>query len=82
MKAMRIEVRLPQLSMGMSDAEVVEWLVSEGDRVADGDDLLEIEAEKARMTLPAPAAGKVVDIQVEPEDVVDVQGLLCYLETE
>jgi pyruvate/2-oxoglutarate dehydrogenase complex dihydrolipoamide acyltransferase (E2) component len=82
MTAMRLEVRLPQLSMGMSDAEVVEWVSAEGDRVSEGDDLVEIEAEKARTAVPAPASGTVVDIQAQPGDTVEVQGLLCFLESD
>ncbi len=77
---MRVEVRLPQLSMGMSDAEILGWLVDEGAHVEEGDDLVEIEAEKAQMAVPAPAGGTVVDIRAQPGDTVEVQGLLCFIE--
>jgi pyruvate/2-oxoglutarate dehydrogenase complex dihydrolipoamide acyltransferase (E2) component len=79
---MRIEVKLPQLSMGMSDAEVIEWMVAEGDAVAEGQEIVEIEAEKARTGVPSPAAGKVVEIVAQPEDTVEVQEVLCHLETD
>lgn len=70
------EIRLPQLSMGMSDAEVVEWHAAEGAPVTEGADLVEIEAEKAREVLPAPASGTLVRIDAEPGAVVEVRGLL------
>ncbi|HET9185856.1 MAG TPA: biotin/lipoyl-containing protein [Solirubrobacterales bacterium] len=79
---MRIEVKLPQLSMGMSDAEVIEWMVAEGDAVEEGQEIVEIEAEKARTGVPSPAAGKVVEIVAQPEDTVEVQEVLCHLETD
>ena len=79
---MRIEVKLPQLSMGMSDADVIEWMVAEGDKVEEGQEIVEIEAEKARTAVPSPAAGVVVEIVAQPEDTVEVQEVLCHLETE
>jgi pyruvate/2-oxoglutarate dehydrogenase complex dihydrolipoamide acyltransferase (E2) component len=75
---MRIEVKLPQLSMGMSDADVIEWMVAEGDKVEEGQEIVEIEAEKARTAVPSPAAGTVVEIVAQPED----KEVLCHLETE
>jgi pyruvate/2-oxoglutarate dehydrogenase complex dihydrolipoamide acyltransferase (E2) component len=76
----RVEVRVPQLSMGMSEAEVVEWLVEDGARVAEGDDLVEIEAEKASVLIPAPAAGVVREIGPAPGAILEVRDLLCVIE--
>lgn len=73
---METEIRLPQLSMGMSDAEVVEWYVAEGATVEEGADLVEIEAEKAREVLPAPVSGTLTKIVAAPGDIVEVRGLL------
>jgi len=78
---MRYEVRLPQLSMGMSDAEIIDWYVEDGETVPEGADLVEIEAEKARQVLPAPVAGVVRELQGDQGDVVEVRGLLCVIET-
>jgi pyruvate/2-oxoglutarate dehydrogenase complex dihydrolipoamide acyltransferase (E2) component len=78
----KIEVKLPQLSMGMSDAEIIEWMVAEGDTVTEGQEIVEIEAEKARTGVPSPAAGRIVEIVAQPEDTVEVQEVLCHLETE
>ncbi|MFC7496980.1 MULTISPECIES: biotin/lipoyl-containing protein [unclassified Nocardioides] len=79
---MRTEVRLPQLSMGMSDAEIIDWYVEEGGRVEEGADLVEIEAEKATQILPAPVSGVVRDITVHTGDVVEVRAPLCVIETD
>ena len=79
---MRIEVRLPQLSMGMSDAEILDWQVAVGDAVAEGDDLVEVDAEKAQVMVPSPSAGTVLELAAEPGDVVAVREVLCVLEGE
>jgi pyruvate/2-oxoglutarate dehydrogenase complex dihydrolipoamide acyltransferase (E2) component len=78
---MRYEVRLPQLSMGMSDAEIVDWYVEDGEAVPEGADLVEFEAEKARQVLTAPVAGVVRELQYEQGDVIEVRDLLCVIET-
>ena len=78
---MRVIVRLPQLSMGMSDAEVVEWHVAVGETVAEGDDLVDVEGEKAVSTVVAPASGMVHRIDAEVGDVVEVRGALAVIET-
>lgn len=77
---MRVEVRLQQLSMGMSDAEILDWYVEDGEQVTEGADLVEIEAEKARTVIAAPAAGVVRELQGDTGDVVEVRDLLCVIE--
>lgn len=77
---MPVEVRLPQLSMGMSDAEILQWFVDEGDDIAEGGELVEIEAEKAQIAVPAPQAGRITEIRAQPGDAVEVGGVLCLLE--
>ena len=77
----RHEVRLPQLSMGMSDAEIVDWYVEEGEEVAENADLVEIEAEKARQMITAPHAGVVRELKGDSGDVVGVRDVLCVIET-
>ena len=78
---MSYEVRLPQFGMGMSDADVIEWLVEPGERVAEGDDLLEVETEKVTEIMPSPVSGVVVSHAAQPGDTVDVRGLLCIIDT-
>lgn len=78
---MHVEMHLPQLSMGMSDAEIIKWYVDEGAHVEQGADLVEIEAEKATQVLPAPATGVVRDRNGDEGDVIEVRELLCIIET-
>lgn len=79
---MSYEVRLPQFSMGMSDGEVLEWLVQPGARVAEGDDLVEIETEKVTEVMPSPVSGVLAEIQAPAGETVDVREVLCVIDTE
>lgn len=76
------DVRLPQLGMTMTEAEVVSWLVSPADHVEEGDELCEIETSKAQVTVPAPCAGTVVEILVPTGTTVEVGTVLARIEQE
>jgi len=56
---MATEILLPKLDYSMTEGEVVEWLVNDGDTVTEGQLILVLEAEKAANELEAPAAGKL-----------------------
>ena len=75
-----IEFRLPQLSMGMSEATVERWLKTEGGAIAEGDDLVEVESEKALVTLPAPASGVLRQICAQEGTDVEVLSVLAVIE--
>ena len=75
----RVEVRLPQLSMGMSDADIMEWLVGVGDRVAEAQEIVEVQTAKVAVAIPSPSAGVVVEIVAETGSSVDVHEVLCVL---
>lgn len=65
-------MHLPQLGMGMTDADVVEWLASEGDRISQNAPLLLIETAKAEVELNAPVAGVLRKILAPVGSRVDV----------
>ena len=54
------EFRLPDVGEGISEAEIVRWLVAEGATVSEDQDIVQIETDKAIVALPSPHAGKVV----------------------
>jgi pyruvate dehydrogenase E2 component (dihydrolipoamide acetyltransferase) len=53
-------VKMPRLSDTMDDGIVVSWLKAEGDLVAKGEPLCEIEMDKATVTYDSPLSGRVV----------------------
>ncbi len=73
------EIRMPQISMTMIDGTIVKWLKREGDTVAEGDDLVEIQTDKVVETLGSAAAGTLLRIVAKEDETVPVGGLLCYV---
>ena len=78
---MRCEVILPKWGMTMQDGTIVEWLVSEGQSVQEGDPLAVVETEKVETELPCPDAGTVVELVVGEGDTVDVGAVVAWLES-
>ena len=54
---MAVYIAIPKLGMGMIEATLVEWRLKEGDRVEQGDIVLEIETEKVEWEIEAAASG-------------------------
>ncbi len=76
-----VEVKVPDIG-DFSDVPVINVLVSPGDTVAAEDPLIELESDKATMEVPAPQAGKVVEIKVKEGDKVSEGSLILTLEAE
>ncbi|MEN3282268.1 MAG: hypothetical protein V7607_3408, partial [Solirubrobacteraceae bacterium] len=51
------DVVMPRLSDSMEEGTILKWLKAEGDEIARGDELVEIETDKATMTYEADTAG-------------------------
>ncbi len=66
------EFCLPDLGEGLTDAEIVTWLVTPGDRVVTGQPLLTVETDKAVVDIPSPNAGVIDACLVDVGDVVEV----------
>jgi len=56
---MAVEVFIPKMTDFMDEAVIVLWLIAEGDHVDEGQPLLEMETDKATVTLDAPTGGWV-----------------------
>ena len=69
---MPIEIKMPALSPTMEFGKLAKWLVKEGDMVASGDLLAEIETDKATMEFEAIDEGKVLSLSV-PEGAENVK---------
>jgi dihydrolipoamide dehydrogenase len=64
-----IEVRVPNIG-DFNDVDVIEVHVAAGDEIAAEDSLITLETEKAAMDVPAPAAGRVVEMYISEGDKV------------
>ena len=61
------DVVMPRLSDSMEEGTILKWLKAEGDEVAKGDELVEIETDKATMTYEADTAGALSIVAQEGE---------------
>lgn len=64
--------KLPDVGEGLTEAEIVQWRVKEGDTVAINDVIVEIETAKSLVELPSPFAGTVSGILAEEGTTVEV----------
>ncbi len=62
--------KLPDLGEGLPDAEIVEWLVREGDEVKLDQPLVSMETAKAVVEVPSPFTGRVVKFHGQAGDVI------------
>ena len=79
---MKQEFLLPDLGEGLTEAEIVQWLVAEGDTVTLNQTLAEVETAKAIVELPSPHAGVITSLHAAAGDVVLVGAPLVGFEIE
>lgn len=79
---MIVDVTVPQYGVAMEEAVLLEWSVSIGDHVDEGATIAVLETDKATVDLPAPVAGVVVELLVEPDDDVPVGGVVARINAE
>jgi len=75
------EFKLPDLGEGLTEGEVVRWLVKEGDAVTLNQPIVEVETAKAVVEIPAPYAGTVVKLHAGEGDTLDVGAPLLSVDT-
>ncbi|SDF92812.1 dihydrolipoamide acetyltransferase family protein [Klenkia brasiliensis] len=66
------QFKLPDVGEGLTEGEILQWLVAVGDTVTTNQPLCEVETAKAAVELPSPYAGTVVELLHEPGTTVDV----------
>lgn len=80
---MAIELKMPALSPTMEEGTLAKWLVKEGDTVASGDILAEIETDKATMEFEAVDEGTITKILIaEGTDNVKVGAVIAMIAAE
>jgi len=56
---MAVEILLPKIGFSMSEGVLAEWLVADGDDVAEGQAIYSLESEKSTNEVESPASGKI-----------------------
>ena len=76
-----VPVRMPKMSMTMTEGEVIGWTVTLGTEVATGDTVCEVLTDKVDMEVESPVSGRLVRIDVE-SGVAQVGDPIAWIETE
>src|SRR5919201_5445376 len=69
---MATEIVMPRLSDSMEEGTILRWLKAEGDEVALGEELVEIETDKANMVYEADAGGVLIQIVAQEGDTLPI----------
>jgi pyruvate dehydrogenase E2 component (dihydrolipoamide acetyltransferase) len=68
--------RLPDLGEGIHEAEILSIPVTTGQKVLEGDPIIEVETDKAAVEIPSPITGSIEKLHVQPGDIANVGDIL------
>ncbi len=77
---MAIELKVPSVGESITEVQIGKWLKGEGQRVAQDEDLVEIETDKATVAISAPVAGTISKVLKHEGDAAQVGDVIGYLE--
>jgi pyruvate dehydrogenase E2 component (dihydrolipoamide acetyltransferase) len=69
---MPYEFKFPDIGEGLTEGEIVRWLVKEGDEIKEGQPLVEVETDKALAEIPSPKTGVILKILAKEKEIVKV----------
>lgn len=76
---MAFEFKFPDIGEGLTEGEIVRWLVKEGDEIKEGQAIVEVETDKALAEIPAPRTGVVLKILAKEKEVVKVGQVIVVI---
>ncbi len=74
------EFKLPDLGEGVAEGEILKWYVDVGGDIGEDDPLVDIETDKAAVTIPSPRAGKIASVAGGVGDTVEVGDVLVTID--
>ena len=77
---MILEMKVPSPGESISEVEIAEWLVSDGDYVEKDQTIAEVDSDKATLELPAEESG-VITLKAEEGDAIAVGAVVCHIDT-
>ncbi|WP_121666853.1 2-oxoglutarate dehydrogenase complex dihydrolipoyllysine-residue succinyltransferase [Mesonia aquimarina] len=78
---MALEMKVPSPGESITEVEIAEWLVEDGDYVEKDQAIAEVDSDKATLELPAEASG-IITLKAEEGDAVAVGEVVCLIDTE
>lgn len=76
-----LEMKVPSPGESISEVEIADWLVADGDYVEKDQAIAEVDSDKATLELPAEEAG-IITLKAEAGDTVDVGAVVCLIDTD
>jgi len=76
---MPFEFKFPDIGEGLTEGEIVRWLVKEGDEVKEGQPLVEVETDKALAEIPSPKTGVILKILAKEKEIVKVGQVMIVI---
>lgn len=78
---MILEMKVPSPGESITEVEIAQWLVADGDYVEKDQAIAEVDSDKATLELPAEVAGTIT-LKAEEGDAVEVGQVVCLIDTE
>jgi pyruvate dehydrogenase E2 component (dihydrolipoamide acetyltransferase) len=76
---MPFEFKFPDIGEGLTEGEIVRWLVKEGDEIKEGQPLVEVETDKALAEIPSPRTGVILKILAKEKEIVKVGQVIVII---
>ncbi|RZN82068.1 MAG: 2-oxoglutarate dehydrogenase complex dihydrolipoyllysine-residue succinyltransferase [Winogradskyella sp.] len=77
---MILEMKVPSPGESITEVEIAEWLVEDGDYVEKDQAIAEVDSDKATLELPAEVSGTIT-LKAEEGDAVEVGAVVCLIDT-
>ncbi len=77
---MTLDITVPEIGEGVTEATIVAWHKSIGDQVADGDLLVELMTDKVNIEIDSSASGQLVEILHNADDEVRIGTVIGRLD--
>jgi pyruvate dehydrogenase E2 component (dihydrolipoamide acetyltransferase) len=74
------EFKLPDLGEGIHEAEILKWHVKVGDRIQSDDPLVDVQTDKATVTIPSPRAGTIAQLNGKEGDTLVVGQVVVVID--
>ena len=78
---MILEMKVPSPGESITEVEIAQWLVADGDYVEKDQAIAEVDSDKATLELPAEVSGTIT-LKAEEGDAVEVGQVVCLIDTE
>src|SRR5258708_3571759 len=78
----RYEFKLPDIGEGVTEGEIVSWLIEPGQTITEDEPMVEVMTDKATVTIAAPRSGRILETRGAVGEVVKVHSVLVVFELD